>query len=172
MKKVYFICYDEQCQQSNEALPIITIFTVNDQTESKDIETAFGKHISDTASRPEDCPMMRYAADKVCEEFMANVEFVEADQEFGIPRNEMLCLQCDTITCDDGDEYSPYEINAGFTDRHTVCFACHRNMMDNGDHTMCDCCGAYFTYNHLLPNKDDPEGSNEICPYCGEIWCE
>lgn len=86
------------------------------------------------------------------------------------------CRECQCETAEHGaDNAAPYIINEGFSDQHVVCFSCHTGMMERCEHTACDACGSYFTANHLLPNKDNEENGvkvREICPYCGEIWCE
>lgn len=84
----------------------------------------------------------------------------------------VVCKACGMRTSELGREDDvPFEINAGFADRFTICFGCHRELMEHGAYTACESCGAYFTPDHLLPNKEDADNTPEICPYCGQVWC-
>lgn len=69
-------------------------------------------------------------------------------------------------------EYDDYHavVNEGFEDEKHECNICHEYNLDNGITTMCECCGMYFTPDHLKINSKN--GLQEICPYCGEVWCE
>lgn len=87
-----------------------------------------------------------------------------------------MCRDCQSEATDVQDGNSArYVINQGYDDQFIMCFSCHCVATDRGAYTGCDSCGAYFTGNHLLPNKDNVDGNErvrEICPYCGEIWCD
>ncbi len=76
------------------------------------------------------------------------------------------CSECESTS----DEL--VVVNSSFSDEFQTCRMCHDSMLANYEYTMCESCGVYFTYDHLIPNKDCEEKTTEICPYCGEIWCE
>jgi len=90
MNVVRFVCYDERCED-NGVPPLIAIFSLDDCAKSQDMIKVFHKTLFEFAPGFEDCPPMRYAADKVCERFGATVEFVEADHVFKMPD---CCHQC------------------------------------------------------------------------------
>lgn len=169
MKPLYFICHDEQ----KDALPLIAVITAGKYVETVDIIETFTKALCNYVPGSEDCPPMRFAADKVCEEYGVTVEFVEAEQEFGIPEQKCTaCSKCGTTLSEDHDSTAASPHNEGFSDETEVCWMCHIDMLERGELTQCGSCQECFTYNHLLPNKDGPDKTIEICPYCGEIWCE
>lgn len=84
MKALYFICHDEQCLDSEDALPLIAIFVLERDNEPEDVTIAFTQYLREGAPPEEDCPVFRYAAEKVCKEFGCSVTFREADQVFGV----------------------------------------------------------------------------------------
>ena len=61
-------------------------------------------------------------------------------------------------------------VNRGMSDEYRLCDSCFDFECNNGIITSCECCGMYFTPNHLKVNPEN--GLQEICPYCGEVWCE
>lgn len=84
----------------------------------------------------------------------------------GVSITVVFCKECEHT----GDDLCP--VNLNFKDEFQTCPSCHDSMLDRNEFTMCASCGAYFTYNHLIPNKDSDDNQREICPYCGEVWCE
>lgn len=60
--------------------------------------------------------------------------------------------------------------NEGLVNEIPECPGCHVHSLECGVITMCDYCGRYFT-GELLKNNLQT-GDQEICPYCGEVWCE
>lgn len=166
MKTLYFVCHDGQ----TDVPPLIVIFTVEEQTETEDVIEVFGKALSNFVPGSEDCPPVRYAADKVCEYYGATVEFVEAEQVFGI--TDQSCSKCRVSFSEEHDNTAPSPYNTGYSDASETCWNCHVDMLESGKLTQCENCHEYFTPNHLLRNKDVADHSLEICPYCGEIWCE
>lgn len=169
MKMIRFVCHDGQ----PDVPPLIVIFEVGDDLESEDVINSFGKALRDYVPASMDCPPVRFAADKVCQEYGTSVEFVEADQEFGVSDHKSpVCLVCRITLSEDRDSTSPSTYNTGFSDETEVCWSCHSAMLENRELTRCESCQECFTYSHLLPNKDAGDGALEICPYCGEIWCE
>lgn len=92
------------------------------------------------------------------------------DGETYILETQTQCVKCGCLLDDFVDERSEFVINAGQNDEFRVCFACHQDLMENGEHTQCESCGNCFTPDCL---RDNPEnGVRELCPYCGEVWCE
>jgi len=169
MKNMYLICHDDLCREE-DAQPIIAIFTVGDDVETQDVIESFGVTLHGFVPGFEDCTAIRFAGDSVCKEYGATVVYVEADQSFGKPRTRG-CDQCGWIPVDDAIE-GLYVINMDFCDETWLCGRCLDSTAQTYGRTICENCGTSFTYSHLLPNKDDPERNREICPYCGEIWCE
>ena len=165
-KTLYFVCHD---RQPNEQ-PLICIITAAESLDEAVVITAFRQALQGFAPGSEDCPPMRYAADSVSARYGVVVAFVEADDVFTLP-TESRCSQCGRMAGRPDDD-GLVVINDGFSDQYSACTICHDSMRDSYEHTSCESCGAYFTYNHLVPNKDDDEDTREICPYCGSIWCE
>lgn len=78
----------------------------------------------------------------------------------------VVCNACkEAIDSDDASYF-----NIGLEDEFPVCFSCHVDLLPSGGHTQCECCGAYFTTNHMRVNPEN--GVTEICPYCGGVWCD
>lgn len=61
-------------------------------------------------------------------------------------------------------------VNEEMSDEFLECWTCHDYRMNNGSTTQCECCGNYFTPDHLEINPET--GEKELCPYCHKIWCE
>lgn len=85
------------------------------------------------------------------------------DDDVFIP---VICAECGA-EIDAGDARSH---NDNLSDHTITCFDCHMDMLDNGKITQCEECGNTFHSKHLKPGR--PNEINEICPYCGKIWCE
>ena len=81
-----------------------------------------------------------------------------------------LCAECGRVLNDESDSTLACILNQGFSDETTVCQVCKDSMLDCREITCCESCRLYFTYDHLIPNKDDPDDTAEICPFCGQIW--
>ena len=50
------------------------------------------------------------------------------------------------------------------------CSFCVSELENEGRLTRCESCGAVFPPTVLLRNRKSDQ--REICPYCGEVWCE
>lgn len=74
---------------------------------------------------------------------------------------------CDICSCETDEIYI---VNDGFLSCQEMCYSCYCEQLGNGTITGCECCGEVFSPLHLEINLSS--GENEICPYCGEIWCE
>lgn len=82
-----------------------------------------------------------------------------------------ICNRCkETFTEDDCASFIPPSVNEGMNDEYHLCETCFNFECNNGIITSCECCGMYFTPDHLKINPRN--GLQEICPYCGEVWCE
>ena len=92
------------------------------------------------------------------------------DGETYILDTQAQCKNCRCELDDYTDERCEFTINSGHSDEFRVCFACHRELIENGAYTQCESCGNYFTPDYL---RDNPvNGVRELCPYCSEVWCE
>lgn len=123
------------------------------------------------------------------ETFALNV-FVEADSfdeaqevvekqygngEFDLDRNCFVgaefrpcCSKCESDY--DEDDNDLREINEGTPMAMMLCNRCVADMEDCGTLTRCECCGDLFSPERLKINPEN--GLQEICPLCGEVWCE
>lgn len=70
----------------------------------------------------------------------------------------------------DYDEDGLREICANTEDVLLLCDRCVADMEESGELTRCECCDELFKPSQLKINPK--RGVQEICPYCGEIWCE
>jgi len=144
--------------------------TAAESLDESGVAATFRQALEDFVPGSEDCAPVRYAADSVCAKFGVTVDFVEAECVLGAPAAP-CCPQCGRLAGRSDDD-GLIVVNAVFGDQYSVCTVCHDSMRDSNEHTSCESCGAYLTYNHLIPNKDIEDGTREICPYCGNIWCE
>jgi len=51
-------------------------------------------------------------------------------------------------------------VNGGFEDSFHECERCHDDATEEGSTILCECCGGYYTPNHVKEDGDPP------CPYC------
>lgn len=51
-----------------------------------------------------------------------------------------------------------------------LCRFCVSEMENDGRLTRCENCGEVFSPSGLLKSK--VSGEKELCPYCGDVWCE
>ena len=51
-----------------------------------------------------------------------------------------------------------------------LCDRCVADLEDCGKLTRCECCEDLFSPERLKINPEN--GLQEICPLCGEVWCE
>ena len=51
-----------------------------------------------------------------------------------------------------------------------LCDRCVADLEDCGALTRCECCEDLFSPSRLKINPEN--GLREICPLCGEVWCE
>lgn len=63
----------------------------------------------------------------------------------------------------------------GIVDRNTctekvICFHCTDELEADGTITRCESCFELFTPSRLKTNPMTKR--QEICPYCGDIWCK
>lgn len=92
------------------------------------------------------------------------------DGEIYVMASQKTCRNCGCLLDDLTDERSEFIINPGHSDTFSVCFACHRDLMESGSYTQCEACHNYFEPDYL---RDNPaNGVRELCPCCGEVWCE
>ena len=167
-EKMYILFYDND---QKDGMPLIGIFDFSGPVNEEDVRETIAAAF--TQWKPElDCPPVRYAADAVCGAYGGSVEFVEAVLISSFPPEEHeKCAECGRTLDDKSDRTMPCTYNLGFSDETTVCHVCMDYMFEHIELTSCECCGVYFTYNHLIPNKDHDD-IEEICPYCGGIWSD
>lgn len=68
------------------------------------------------------------------------------------------------------DDFELREINEEGSTNQVLCDYCVATMENTGELTRCECCGNLFAPSRLKVNSEN--GSQEICPMCGEVWCE
>ena len=68
------------------------------------------------------------------------------------------------------DELDLREVDEGTPMAMMLCDRCVADMEDSGALTRCECCEDLFTPSRLAVNPNN--GEQEICPLCGEVWCE
>ena len=96
--------------------------------------------------------------------------WVATDQRADLsPDDGKRCDECGWTTKSEREDM--YLINRGFLDQQWLCRICFDSLITEKC-TECESCRECFTYNHLIYNKDSPDGDIEICPYCGQVWCE
>lgn len=78
------------------------------------------------------------------------------------------CSCCESSFDDDGDGLR--EVNEDTPLAMMLCDRCVADMEDSGELTRCECCEDLFSPSRLLINPKN--GEKEICPLCGEVWCE
>lgn len=84
--------------------------------------------------------------------------------------NICRCHTCDKELRNVDDNDDVCIVNAGLETEFVECWVCHEDALDNGIETHCECCQELFTYDELLVNP--ATGEKELCPYCGEVWCD
>lgn len=79
------------------------------------------------------------------------------------------CCSCcgSDFDCEDNDLR---EIEAKTEHAKLLCDRCVEDMENNGRLTRCESCTELFTPSRLRTNPSN--GVQELCPYCGEVWCE
>jgi len=80
------------------------------------------------------------------------------------------CCSCCGSAFDFDDTDHLRTVNGNTPHAMLVCDRCVANMEDAGYLTRCDACGNLFNPARLEVNPVN--GIKEICPECGEIWCE
>lgn len=105
----------------------------------------------------------------------AAVEKLHGEGEYNLDRNcyagvefRPCCSKCESDFDDDGDGLR--EINAETPIAMFLCDRCVTNMEDNHTLTRCDCCEDLFSPSRLRVNPENR--IQEICPECGEVWCD
>lgn len=78
------------------------------------------------------------------------------------------CSWCESSFDDEGDGLR--EVNTGMPLAMMLCDLCVADMEDSGELTRCECCEDLFSPSRLIVNPKN--GEKEICPLCGEVWCE
>ena len=68
------------------------------------------------------------------------------------------------------DDFELREINEEGSTNQVLCDYCVATMENTGELTRCECCGNLFAPSRLKVNSEN--GLQEICPMCGEVWCE
>src|SRR5699024_5448397 len=108
------------------------------------------------------------------EEAKDEVERLYCEGEFNLDHNcfagaEFLpCCSCCESDFDDDDDLR--EVDEGTPQARMLCDRCVADMADSGALTRCECCEDLFTPSRLKINPKN--GLQEICPLCGEVWCE
>ena len=77
---------------------------------------------------------------------------------------------CSCCNNDFEDDYDLREVDDGTEETKLLCDHCVADMEDSGLLTRCECCEELFTPSRLKVNPEN--GLQEICPLCGEVWCE
>lgn len=94
-------------------------------------------------------------------DFADDVEVIqEASHKF-------CCSSCGTTSEDD---YDMRVVDVNTPEARMLCDYCVATMENSGELTRCECCGNLFSPKRLKINPANME--QEICPICGEIWCE
>ena len=78
------------------------------------------------------------------------------------------CSRCETSYSDEEDELR--EVDTGTPLAMMLCDWCVANMEESGELTRCECCEDVFHASRLIVNPTN--GEQEMCPLCGEVWCE
>lgn len=78
------------------------------------------------------------------------------------------CSQCESDFDENEDDLR--EVNGGTPLAMMLCDRCIADMENSGELTRCKCCGNVFTPSRLIVNSAN--GEQEICPECGEVWCD
>jgi hypothetical protein len=84
----------------------------------------------------------------------------------------ILCAECGCALNGESDSRMPCIYNKGFSDERIVCQTCKDHLLEHYKITMCESCGEYFAFSHILPDDDDPNHFRDICPYCSGHWRE
>lgn len=77
---------------------------------------------------------------------------------------------CSCCGSDFDDDYELREVDDGTPEARVLCDRCVADLEDSGALTRCEACGDLFTPSRLKINPEN--GLQEICPLCGEVWCE
>ena len=78
--------------------------------------------------------------------------------------------KCDCCGRELGQYDDLYLVNDGLPGERYECYNCHVDKLEHGSETSCECCHELFDYENLKVNPEN--GIKELCPYCGEVWCE
>ena len=78
------------------------------------------------------------------------------------------CAECESDFDEDADGLR--EVNEDTPLAMVICDRCVADMEDSGKLTRCECCGDLFAPSRLEINPEN--GMREICPLCGDVWCE
>ncbi|GEM_PF-3394855 len=94
--------------------------------------------------------------------------------EFDLDRNCFAGAEfrpcCSGCGSDFDDEDDLREVNEGTPTAMMLCDRCVADLEDCGALTRCECCEDLFSPSRLKINPEN--GLREICPLCGEVWCE
>lgn len=77
------------------------------------------------------------------------------------------CDICGAILYSSDDRFT---VRDGEEKELTECRSCYEDSMTDGDATSCEKCLQIFLSKNLKINPKN--GAQEICPYCGEVWCD
>ncbi len=108
------------------------------------------------------------------EEAQKEVERLYDAGEFNLDHNCFAGVEfypcCSCCESDFADPDDLREVDGGTPDARILCDQCVAAMEDRGELTRCECCEDLFSPSRL---KINPENNlQEICPLCGEVWCE
>lgn len=78
--------------------------------------------------------------------------------------------RCSCCESDFDDDYELREVDDGTPEARVLCDRCVADMENSGELTRCECCGDVFSPSRLKINPEN--GIQEICPLCGEVWCD
>lgn len=77
---------------------------------------------------------------------------------------------CTYCYSDFEDDYELREVDEGTDKARVLCDRCLADMENNGELTRCESCHELFSPSRLKVNPENSE--REICPICGNVWCD
>ncbi len=108
------------------------------------------------------------------EEAQEEVERNYHNGEYDLDRNCFAGAEfrpcCSCCESDFEDDFELREVDDGTPEARVLCDRCVADMENSGELTRCECCGDVFSPSRLKTNTAN--GDLELCPLCGEVWCE
>lgn len=78
------------------------------------------------------------------------------------------CSRC--LSDFDSDDDGLREVDGNTEYAQVLCDRCVEQMEENGDLTRCESCQELFAPSRLKVNPKN--AIRELCPHCGEVWCD